>query len=106
MAVFVEGIQSQDPVVCKDCIHATRGITFGDKVGSWIFDPTAEFLKCKRSVHAKTEYNPVNGKTTTKVDTAYCSTERKFTSNGECGPDGTHWSPRKKQDLFKLIKRI
>ena len=106
MAVMIEGVQSTDPVVCKDCIHATRGIGFGNWLGSWIFDPGAQFLKCKRSVHAKTEYNPVNGKTTTVVDTAYCSTERKFTSNGECGPNGIHWVPKHKKDLFKLMKRI
>ena len=106
MAVIIEGTQSKEQVICADCVHAVRGLTIQERIASWIFDPTAKFVKCAHSAKVTTEYDPVTGKTTTDTKLSYCSTERKFVSNGECGPDGVFWTPRKKEDLFKLMKRI
>lgn len=98
--------EQQEIVLCKDCCHASRGLTFSARVSSWILDPDAKFLKCRKSLVEEVEYDYVSGKNKVERSWDYCSTQRKFGHDNMCGPQGINWLPRKKEDLFKLMKRI
>ena len=97
-----------DQVTCKDCVHSIRGLTLNERIGSWFFDPPGKFLKCRRTIEETVERDYVTGRNAVEQKISYCSTERKFVyeSNGECGPQGIHWVPKHKKDLFKLMTRI
>jgi hypothetical protein len=95
-----------DQVTCKSCIHAIRGIRLTERISSWFFDPPGKFVKCSRTVEDNIEYDPVTGMMVVEKKLEYCSTQRKFAHDNMCGPDGIHWIPKHKKDLFKLMKSI
>lgn len=78
-------------LTCKDCIH--RQI-------HWVYLD----YQCNRA-YDRAKIDLVTGK---KVYSARFDCDYQRRENlviDVCGPEGKYWSPKKKKDLFKLLKR-
>ena len=91
---------------CKDCKHSM--VSLGARIGSIIFDlgkvPNHDY-KCKLSNQEKSvDYNLVTGPK--KIEAYYenCSSWRS-PFNDRCGPEGRHWTPKHKKDLFLALTK-
>jgi hypothetical protein len=86
-------------LACTDCVHAVQGgvvNTFLARVTG-----TKHGWQCRRVVEPGS-FNRVTG---TQEPDQYqmCSVERG--TYGECGGNARHWTPRRRQDLFRLLSR-
>lgn len=84
--------KEQPLLTCKDCIHRQL---------HWFYGLD---YKCNHAVDRAT-IDLVTGKKkySTKFDCGYQRRENLVID--VCGPEGKYWSPKKKKDLFKLLKR-
>ena len=84
-------------VTCKNCRN---------NISSWMvrnFSDSA-FWRCGiEGNYEPKEFNPVDGKTRGGYYKSCSLARGKY---GLCGPDATQWTPRRKLDLFILLKRI
>lgn len=81
----------EQPLLCKDCIHRTF---------NWVYLD----YQCNRAAHRE-KTNLVTGK---KITSALfdCSYQRRDNQVRDvCGSEGKYWTPKKKKDLFKILKR-
>ena len=86
-------------VTCSTCKHYQ--LEFINRITR-----APQFAKCARTLKVETKFDPVTGKNRTTSDINYCATERGDYSFAErCGPEGIHWIPRNKKDLFVLMKK-
>ena len=84
---------------CTDCAHARNGGAVGTFFARLF---RIEFGWRCSLVTVKGEFDPVVG--AQRPDTfMMCEFERG--SYGKCGPDASNWTPRRKQDLFRLLAR-
>jgi hypothetical protein len=86
-------------LACTDCVHAVQG----GVVNTFLARVTGarHGWQCRR-VPLPSEFNRVTG---TQEPDQYqmCSVERgKY---GECSENALHWTPRRRQDLFRLLSR-
>ena len=88
-------------MLCKDCVHAF--VPWYDYPNK-LLTPGQQWYKCKRSgKKVEIDFNPVTGSKTLPADYKNCYSERGY--SGECGKEAKYWSPKHKNDLFKLLKR-
>lgn len=85
--------QTSDVLLCKDCKHS--------RYRPWY----AISYRCHRApVPAETKVDPVTGPSTTPSHYESCFAQRLDYTDG-CGKAGRFWEPKRKKDLFKLIKK-
>lgn len=86
-------------LACLDCVHARCG----GPVNTFVARLTGVQYgwQCRR-VQVPGEFNRVTG---VQEPDQYqmCSVERS--KYGECGETARHWTPRRRQDLFRLLSR-
>jgi len=88
-------------MICKDCIHGY--VKWDDLPNYWLFGGV-HWMKCKRTGKLDdTAFNPVTGYTKKKLE--YKDAWQERNRQGGCGPSAKYWSPKNKNDLFKLLKR-
>ena len=84
---------------CIDCVHAVQG----GVVNTFLARLTGERhgWQCRRVVEPG-KFNRITG---AQEPDQYqmCTVERGV--YGECGNDAQHWTPRRRQDLFRLLSR-
>ena len=81
-------------------------VSLGDKIASTLFFATLprSSYKCKLSYKENViEYDPVIGPK--KVEAHYESCGVYRIRESDCGPNGNHWTPKHKKDLFLAITR-
>lgn len=83
-------------LLCKDCAHAIlpawpRRLLFG-----------IDSALCSKD-YVQPKFNPVTGETRPGYHVSAGATR---IDPRICGPEATAWSPRHKEDLFKLIKYV
>jgi hypothetical protein len=92
-------MDTKNHLKCTDCAHVRNGgpiNTFFARLARMQYG-----WQCGL-VSVKGEFNPVNG--VQEPDTfMMCGVERG--QYGRCGPRAVNWTPRRKQDLFKLLAR-
>lgn len=88
---------ASEVLACKDCIHANR-----DVISKVFFYYGKAAFECKLAARERKYTNFVNGKTKIKKKKQLCENERE---NGKCGPNGKNWQPKKKEHIFKLLRR-
>ena len=86
-------------LACPDCVYAQCG----GAVNTFLARLTGVQYgwQCRRVI----EPGSFNRATGTQEPDQYqlCAVERgKY---GECGVDAKHWTPRRRQDLFRLLRR-
>jgi hypothetical protein len=88
---------------CKDCRHSTmsmvdRIFTLNGRIA--VYDSN---YKCSKFPEAKTVVEDmVLGLREVKAKLPYCQSVRRY---GKCGLKGTHWAPKHKRDLFKMLTK-
>lgn len=88
-------------MICKDCVHGY--VKWDDLPNYWLFGGV-HWMKCKRTGKLDdTAFNPVTGYTKKKLE--YKDAWQERNRQGGCGPSAKYWSPKNKNDLFKLLKR-
>lgn len=92
-------------VLCKDCAHAFT--KWSDFPFSLIYKSTYTYCR-KAYIPPRTEINPVVGERSIPGEYRSADIERLDLVNlnsDRCGPEGKHWSPKHKKDIFVLLKR-
>lgn len=96
---------SDTEYLCKDCKHSY--INPLAKIGSYMIEfkkPAALWYSCTRSpTPARERFNPVTGPSVMKKIVPFCELEREH--GRSCGPEGKHWTPKRKKDLFKMLTK-
>lgn len=112
--------EGPEVLLCKNCVHSHLPLHYrifktlflwGDS--STAARMEAGEMRCRKVLYTETSDrdNVVTGPTVTVVKNIYCNDERKesLTVNSygkaQCGKQGKLWSPKKKEDIFKLLKR-
>ena len=94
-----------DLVLCKDCAHAFT--KWSDFPFSLINKSTYTYCR-KAYTPPRNEFNPVVG--TRHIPGEYRSADIERLdiisyNRDRCGPEGKNWSPKRKKDIFVLLKR-
>jgi hypothetical protein len=109
-------------LLCKDCVYSRLPLHYhifktlclwGDSMSSVAARMEASEMRCRKVLYTETSDrdNVVTGPTVTVFKNIYCNDERQerlvINSYGmaQCGKKGKLWSPKKKEDIFKLLKR-
>jgi len=93
---------SHTEYLCKDCKHCF--VDFMTFFFSFPGVPDPYTYKCRGSVtESHVDTNPVTGKMKVPKEINNCMTERRL--SGSCGPEGRHWIPKRKKDLFKMLTK-
>ena len=107
-------------LLCKDCVHSRLPLHYRIFNALFLWNDsslatqieTGE-MRCSKVLYTETSNrdNFVTGPNVTVLKNIYCRHERQesLTVNSygmaQCGKQGKLWSPKKKEDLFKLLKR-
>jgi len=94
----------ESKLLCKDCNHSL--VPLSDRIANTLFfTPIPRHsYKCKLSYKEKLiEYDPVLGAKKVEAHYETCGVYRIRES--DCGPEGIHWTPKHKKDLFLAITR-
>jgi hypothetical protein len=99
-------MKEQTELLCKDCKHSFR--TFSN----WMAHGSKSYAySCKLAfVPEHVEPDPVTGHKKIPAKYESCNIARmsrlsRDIKEEHCGPEGKHWQPKHKKDLFKLIKK-
>lgn len=85
---------------CKSCKNYRYSVW--DEAWSWLTDTGP---RCYRTLPAVTvDIVTGNVRIPSIAQCDKCERERESDYSGSCGPKAIHWSPRKKDGLFELIK--
>jgi hypothetical protein len=86
-------------LACPDCVHAQCGGAVNTFLAR--LTGTKYGWQCRRVIEPG-HFNRVTG---VQEPDQYqmCSVERG--TYGECGGNARHWTPRRRQDLFRLLSR-
>jgi len=99
-------------LLCKDCKHSF--VTWSDRLFKIFYgrNPLGKYsYKCKKFFEPDgEEFDPVIGTVKTKGEYLSCVSLRATPItvkdyNAHCGPEGRHWVPKHKKDLFKLLTK-
>lgn len=94
--------KARTDLLCKDCVHSY--IPFKDWVTAVFSKNKSHYFRCKNSIDDDSSYTDcVTGESKIVHDT--CRLERSRYSASACGPEGTHWKPKNKKDLFKVLTK-
>lgn len=95
----------QSEYLCKDCVNSFVPLSdWALTLMGFSIVPAYMYYKCKRRGQVEEiDYNPVTGSKKLPPEYKTCREERGL--SGECGRDAKYWTPKHKQDLFKLLKR-
>lgn len=92
---------------CTDCVYSF--VPMEQKLVHYMTSPFSKIpgyaYKCKyTSAEAKEiKISPVTGPEKVKFEYPSCFENRRFDS--ECGHAATHWAPKHKKDLFKMLTK-
>ena len=116
--VYSNSKEEPEILLCKDCVHSRLPLHYRI-FNSLLFDSelvarieTGE-MRCRKVLYTRTinKDNFVTGPDVTVFKNIYCNDERlenlsvNSFGKAQCGKQGKLWSPKKKEDLFKLLKR-
>ena len=101
--------------LCKDCKYSKIPLT--SRIMNTIFFMPNEYFeyRCTRkSKMSAIKFSPVIGQYIDKSEhnkNPYCHNEReeyehKKDNPEHCGPEGKHWTPKDKKDLFKYLLKV
>lgn len=88
---------------CIECVFCKRDfISYVVRTGK----SSETDYRCRREIFNEGSYDPVFGikPKTTKID-RLCIYERDDINERSCGKYGKYWKPKKKKNLFKLLKK-
>jgi hypothetical protein len=118
--VYSNSKEEPEVLLCKDCVHSRLPLHY--RIFNTLFlwansSFAAQFetgeMRCRKVLYTETSDrdNFVTGPNVTVLKNIYCRHERQESltvnsyGNAQCGKKGKLWSPKKKEDIFKLLKR-
>lgn len=92
--------ENEDVFACVDCRHSKISIL------DWLFDlgrPDKHLYKCSKLKYSLGYNDSVIGNRDIKSEFYTCGVARE--QEKLCGRKGKYWTPKRKKDLFRLLKK-